>query len=81
MCLKVKPQTEFGKAMSNLDGLAKLCRRCATKKSIGAADQRPCDDCQYEQRCADLKHTCMVFRHWVESGVTVDRERIPDERL
>ena len=81
MCLKVKPQTEFGKAMSNLDGLAKLCRRCATKKSIGAADQRPCDDCQYQQRCADLAHTCLVFRHWVETGNFVDRERIPDERL
>jgi hypothetical protein len=81
MCLKTKPHSEFGKAASNQDGLFKRCKKCSIKRSVGAADERPCDDCQYEQRCADLSHTCIVFRHWVESGVTVDRERIPDERL
>ncbi len=81
VCQKKKLLSEFGKARSNKDGHHGTCKKCDIKRSSGAADIRPCDGCDYEQRCADLKQTCVVFRHWVETGVSVDRAKIPDQAL
>ena len=81
VCQKNKSLSEFGKANSNKDGYLHKCKKCDTQKSNRSADNRPCDGCDFEQRCATLKQTCSVFRHWIDTGVAVDRARIPDQDL